>query len=107
MVSAHRAGPVGQCSHSSSDRIVFSDGERHCLRCGSILAQDPSIEKAPGCTERSDREKRPRLLGAATGLLALTLAALIIWLVSDLALDGLTALRDQLVEPSRWRFSGS
>lgn len=107
MVGAHRAGPVGQCAHSSSDRIIFSDGERHCLRCGSILDQDPSVERAPGCIERSGLEERPRLLGAATGLIVLTLAALALWLVSDIALDGLTTLRDQLVEPSRWRFSGS
>lgn len=106
MVSAHRTGPVGLCAHSNHDQVLFSDGERHCLRCGSLLKQYQSAERTPVLAKRNEGRALSPVAGAAAGLIVLVLSTVAIWLLAGAAIDGLTALLDQLLTPPRWRFSG-
>lgn len=100
MVGVHRLRHVHRCAHPETDRVVFVDGEQHCLRCGNQL-QGAGAALCDPPMPQSRYLQYVMIVGAAAGFAAVVV---LVWLFAETLLGGLSELRDQLLDwPNRLR----
>ncbi len=109
MVDLRCIRPLVRCTHTRPDRIVFADGDQHCLRCGRQLIG--SVNNSTDRRDGADDGRRWQITWSRLALacLGLTMVLSFLWILSGPFIEGVGDFRDQFLNwpqglraPLRW-----